>query len=168
MATLRQTAGVRGALSRVLRGPGPGRAWLLRAVVLAAAAAPGAPATPDEPAPTRPRKKLIEAGWDMPTTAQLRKHLAEIEARPFDGVILQAVGRRGDGKPVVLGPAFTAEVWERAWFQPAVDDLKACNSKRLTDNFVMLGANPGGVDWFDDAGWKQVVEHWRIDRKSVV
>ena len=26
----------------------------------------------------------------------------------------------------------------------------------------MLYANPGDVDWFDDAGWREVVNHWRL------
>ncbi len=26
----------------------------------------------------------------------------------------------------------------------------------------MLYANPGDVDWFDDAGWGEVVNHWRV------
>ena len=43
-----------------------------------------------------------------------------------------------------------------------MDRLKGCKFQRLTDNFIMLNANPGDVDWFDDAGWRNIVEHWRI------
>jgi len=43
-----------------------------------------------------------------------------------------------------------------------VDDLQALKPTRLKDNFVTIGANPGNVDWFDDAGWKNVADHWRI------
>jgi hypothetical protein len=27
---------------------------------------------------------------------------------------------------------------------------------------VRFNANPGNVDWFDEEGWQQIVEHWRI------
>ena len=41
-------------------------------------------------------------------------------------------------------------------------DLKVARSDKLTDNFLILGANPGNVDWFDDAGWKEIQEHCRL------
>ncbi len=43
-----------------------------------------------------------------------------------------------------------------------MDQLRACKFTRFTDNFLTIGANPGNVDWFDDEGWQQIVEHWRI------
>lgn len=110
----------------------------------------------------RLRKKLIETGWDVPDTARLRQNLAVMEQRPFDGVVLEAVGRIDDKRRCPMRPAFSSQPWQRQWFQSCVEDLKACRPKRLTDNFVTLGANPGDVDWFDDAGWQQIVEHWRI------
>lgn len=110
----------------------------------------------------RRRKKLIEAGWDMPTSVQLPKILEQVEQTPFDGVIVEAIGRKDDGKDISLGWGFVGGSWKREWFQSSVDQLKSCKFKRLTDNFVMFNANPGNVDWFDDAGWKDIVEHWRI------
>ncbi len=108
------------------------------------------------------RKKLIETGWDQPNTQTLRANLAQMEQRPFDGVVVGAVGRVDDKRHCDLRGAFGAAKWERAWFNNCVDDLRAARSSRLTDNFVIVGANPGNVDWFDDAGWANVVEHWRI------
>ena len=58
--------------------------------------------------------------------------------------------------------AFSHERWQREWFADSVTDLKACKFKRFTDNFVTVGANPGNVDWFDDEGWRQIVDHWRM------
>jgi len=57
---------------------------------------------------------------------------------------------------------FADEKWRREWFAPCVANLTACRFKRFTDNFIQVGANPGNVDFFDDAGWKNIVEHWRI------
>ena len=133
------------------------RSVLLVLVVLLAGAATGA-----EPPDVRLRKKLIATGWDHPDSQSLLAHLAEMEKQPFDGVVLELIGRTADGKPCPLRPAFSNQVWQPAWFQTNIDQLRACKCQRFTDNFITVGANPGDVDWFDDAGWRQVVEHWRI------
>ena len=39
---------------------------------------------------------------------------------------------------------------------------KGVQVSAVTDNFLIFNANPGNVDWFDDAGWKNIVDHWRI------
>jgi hypothetical protein len=133
------------------------RSVLLVLVVLLAGAATGV-----EPPDVRLRKKLIATGWDHPDSETLLAHLAEMEKQPFDGVVLELIGRTADGKPCPLRPAFCNQVWQPAWFQTNIDQLRACKCQRFTDNFITVGANPGDVDWFDDAGWRQVVEHWRI------
>ena len=133
------------------------RSVLLMLIVLLAGTAIGA-----EPPDIRLRKKLIATGWDRPDSEWLLAHLAEMEKQPFDGVMLELTGRNAEGKPCVLRSAFSSETWQPAWFQKNIDQLRACKFKRFTDNFITIGANPGNVDWFDDAGWQQVVEHWRI------
>ena len=107
-------------------------------------------------------KKFIETGGDQPDTKTLREKLAVMEQQPFDGVVINVVGRKPDGTVPNFRDAFCNDVWQREWFQNCIDDLKACHFTRFTDNFFVLGANPGNVDWFDDAGWKNIVEHWRI------
>jgi len=113
-------------------------------------------------ADARRPKKLIATGWDHPDTARLRQNLAEMEKRPFDGVVVEVIGRIDEKARCGLRGAFAAMPWKREWFQPCVDDLKACKFTRFTDNFLILGANPGDVDWFDDAGWAAIVDHWRV------
>jgi hypothetical protein len=107
-------------------------------------------------------KKLIATGWDQPDSQRLPDLVAEIDKRPFDGVVVQAVATNDKKQPISLGSAFSNQAWKRAWFQPAVDRLKGCKFQRPMDNFLILNANPGDVDWFDDAGWGNIVEHWRI------
>lgn len=109
-----------------------------------------------------PRKKLIETGWDQPNTAALRAHLAEMEKQPFDGLVVGADGKDDAGKSVSLRAIFDPRPWKQQWFQGCVDDLKAIKPTKLTDNFVTIGNNPATVDWFDDEGFKAIVEHWRI------
>ena len=115
-----------------------------------------------EPPDMRIRKKLIATGWDHPDSQRLLANLAEMEKRPFDGVVLEVTGRTAEGKPCPLREAFSNQKWQREWFQTSVDQLRTCKFTRFTDNFVTIGANPGNVDWFDDEGWQQIVEHWRI------
>ena len=110
----------------------------------------------------RLRKKLIATGWDHPDVERLVTHAAEMEKRPFDGVVLEVTGRTTEGKSCSLRTAFANEPWQREWFQANADRLRSAKFARLTDNFVTLGTNPGNVDWFDDEGWRQIVAHWRI------
>jgi hypothetical protein len=131
-------------------------------LVLLSLAALSVSAVAAPPADARRPKKLIATGWDHPDSRRLRENLLEMEKRPFDGVVIELVGRIDEKKTCYLRGAFVNEPWRQEWFQSCVDDLRACKSKRLTDNFISIGANPGNVDWFDDEGWAAIVEHWRI------
>ncbi|MHC4405131.1 MAG: hypothetical protein ACYTG0_36255 [Planctomycetota bacterium] len=107
-------------------------------------------------------KKLIATGWDQPDPQRLSENVSEIEKRPFDGVVIRVAGRKPGGQQVPLNSAFLKDSWDQSWFQESVDTLKAVRSEKLTDNFILLNANPGDVDWFDDEGWSHIVEHCRI------
>ena len=134
-----------------------------RIAIMLALLAPAAALAQDRPADVRRPKKLISVGWDLfSDTRWIREHLAEMETRPFNGIVLNAVGRRDDGKEQLLRLTFSREPWKYEWFAGAEADLRACRFQRFTDNFVLVGANPGDVDWFDDEGWRTIVEHWRI------
>ena len=103
-------------------------------------------------ATTKTTKKLIEFGWDAPTTAFIRKHRTEMEKAPFDGTVIYVVLTNADGKP---GNYFFWEVWgERtitdAEVGPAIEDLKATSFQRFTHNFIRFDTAPGKLDWFDD------------------
>src|ERR1017187_6600057 len=107
-------------------------------------------------------RKLITTGWDNPDTAQFRRDVRAMEQTPFDGAIIYAQGRGSDGRLFDARPAFSSNHWESTCFSSALADLRAAHSDKLTDNFLILGANPGDVDWFDDAGWKEIQEHCRL------
>ena len=134
-------------------------AWLGLAVGLLAFSPPSSPA---EPAPL-PRKKLIMSGWDQPDVAQFRRDLKAFERTPFDGVILSVPGKQPDGTPFTsFNHLFSREPWTEAMFADSLADLKAARSARVTENFLILWALPGDVDWFDDDGWAVVAEKFRI------
>jgi hypothetical protein len=110
----------------------------------------------------RRQKKLIATGWDHVNPQRLSENLATMERRPFDGVVIRVSGAKPHGGTVPLNWAFQDQVWSQSWFQEDVDTLKSCSSEKLSDNFILLNANPGSVDWFDDEGWTNIVEHCRI------
>ncbi|WP_309713081.1 carbohydrate binding domain-containing protein [Armatimonas sp.] len=112
-------------------------------------------------------KKLIITGHDSPTTAQFRRDLAKMQNVPASGTTIwvKAQGELPDklnGTPFRTG--FSRIVWKRSWFDHAIADLQAVRGVKtpLTDNFLRFDANPGDVDWFDDAGWAATVEHFGI------
>jgi hypothetical protein len=114
------------------------------------------------------KKKLITIGWDAPTTAQFLRDLPKMESTPFDGTAIM-VQAKGDNFPEGLNTTpfrtgFSRIPWKRAWFGQAIKDLQAAQKIKtpLTDNFLRFDCNPGDVDWFDEAGWTQIVDHLRI------
>jgi hypothetical protein len=96
-------------------------------------------------------KKLIEFGWDEPDTAFLRKHLAQMERTPFDGVVFHVnyadrAGRTGN---------LSWEVWGRRAFteqdvRSALEDLKATRFHLFRHNFLRFNTTPADIDWFED------------------
>src|SRR5689334_23542238 len=60
--------------------------------------------------------------------------------------------RMKDGGEIDARNAFTRDPWRWEEFAGALADLKAASPKTCRENFLMLYANPGDVDWFDDKG----------------
>lgn len=108
------------------------------------------------------RGKLIATGWDSPTPAEFTRNLAAFEKFPFDGTTIRPTRVLADGQAVDARFAFSRQHWTSAEFERAIADLQAATPRTSTDNFLMLYANPGDVDWFDDAGWTEIVDHWRL------
>ncbi len=106
---------------------------------------------------------LIVTGWDSPTPGQFRQHLSEFEkVGLFDGTTIAPTRRLTDGAVVSAKDAFSREPWQWEEFASALADLQATKPTTCRETFLMLYANPGDVDWFDDAGWREVVNHWRL------
>ncbi len=118
-----------------------------------------------------PRKKLIESGWDSPSSAaEFKRLLPDMEATPYDGVVinLEITDESGKprldeaGKPIAFSNVLSKTPWRREWFLEEIKVLQSARSTKLTDNFIRICAGPSTVDWFDDEGWKHAVEHFRI------
>ncbi|MDO4574824.1 MAG: hypothetical protein Q4D98_06380 [Planctomycetia bacterium] len=106
-----------------------------------------------------PRKKLIELGWDIPTTQYLREHWEEMErTTPFDGVIYTlnpAPGRKGADSQGLFSKEHP---WDKNEYAKCLEDMKACRFTKFTDNFIRVNFHPGDTDWDDDAGWKVILD----------
>jgi len=109
------------------------------------------------------RVPIIATGWDSPTPKQFREGLEVFERwAVFEGTTLMPTRRTPKGDDVDARNAFSREHWTWEDFAGALADLKAASPKTCRENYLMLYANPGDVDWFDDAGWKEIVDHWRL------
>lgn len=136
-------------------------------LLLAAAVTPGAcgPAAPLRPSPprisSRP-KRLIEWGGDSPNTRQFREQIATLEKSPFDGTVITAIGKEGDKTIDLAWQSFSGQAFRRESFADAVNDLRATERRRFTDCFLRFNDTPGGVDFFDDAGWSAIVSNAKL------
>jgi hypothetical protein len=102
----------------------------------------------------RPKKKLIEFGWDRPSPEFVRDHIRAMETRPFDGIVFPLSKH---------DHAFDTRTWAEAEFRPEMDALAAIKWERFSDNFLLLySANLWKMDWFDDAQWKVIEANMRL------
>lgn len=126
-------------------------------LALAAISCPSAPLLAES------GKKMIELGWDIPTTAYLRDHAAEMEAQsPFDGVIYDLSATDADGVVCSSQSLWSAKRWNPADFQSCIDDLNACTFTKFKSNFVRVNFHPADVRWDDDAAWGAIFDKIRI------
>ena len=105
--------------------------------------------------------KLIATGWDSPNAAEFRIYAAEFEKWPFDGVTIFPTVKRLDGTTSSNGYAFSRERWDPSACREMTADLAATRSRLKADSFLFCYSNPGDVDWFEDSGWAEIVDHWR-------
>ena len=106
------------------------------------------------------RKKLIELGWDIPTTAFLKSNWMSMETNtPFDGVIFKAEGRDADERRSWSTLAlWDNQPWPQERLATALADLRGCGFIRFQSNFLRINASPGDLSWADDAGWAVFVD----------
>jgi hypothetical protein len=102
------------------------------------------------PPSDRPRKKLLQWGWDEPDTASLLQRLPEMERSPFDGCVFGV----HHGPPGAPG-SFSWQFWGRRRFtcadlSGAFSDLRALRPRRFRELFLRVNVTPGNVGWFQD------------------
>src|SRR3954467_15905395 len=108
-------------------------------------------------------RQLIWVGWDMPRPATFATDVADFEKlKLFDGSGIYPTRKLENGTIQDAWQASTNAHWAWSEFEQAVADLKKAKPVQCTNNFLYIGANPGNVDWFDDKGWEEVTDHWRL------
>jgi hypothetical protein len=100
---------------------------------------------------TAAEKKLIEFGWDEPGTGFMREHIAEMQKTPFDGCVFHVEYKDEKGAK----GSFTWQGWGERKFtkedvKGAIEDLKATQVGKFTNNFLRFNTTPAKLDWFDD------------------
>ena len=102
-------------------------------------------------------KKLIEYGWDVPTTETFRLNYKKMEAIHFDGVVVNVMLKDPKSGSVSIAgwQAFSSKKFQPKELDSAIADLKAVKSTQFTDNFICMTSLPGDVDWFDPQ-WSSV------------
>ena len=105
-------------------------------------------------------KKLINLGWDCPSTSYLRNHYLEMENNaPYDGISINVIVKDDQGKFYDRYMFFAPTELKREWFKKALEDLQACKFKKFTDNFLrftFVSSRTKMPDWFDDSRWKTI------------
>lgn len=109
-------------------------------------------------ADTAPGKKLVQLGWDIPSTDQLAEHWMKMEDSPFDGVIFRIEFRDSEKKGHSSESAWDGRPWKRQWLDSVRTDLREVRFKKLSHSFVRFNSTPGNLDWGDDAGWANLAE----------
>ena len=136
------------------------RVSLLITALLAVGGQPAAIANTGAP------RRFIAMGPDSPTPAAFRAGLSEFEKLPFDGTLIEPRRQLADGSERPADAVFTREPWQPSEIDAMVAELKQAKPGRARDSFLALRAAPGDVDWFDDAGWRETVDHWRLMARS--
>ncbi|TWT54207.1 hypothetical protein Pla22_18420 [Rubripirellula amarantea] len=111
------------------------------------------------------RTRIISAGWNQPTLDQLARDQNELPKLPIDGSVVSI--RTETNPPDLFSVAHSASPWDASVFESATEILETVHPKIAAQCYLGLNANPGDVDFFDDEGWKQVTEHWRIAARLV-
>jgi hypothetical protein len=102
----------------------------------------------------RPKKKIIEYGWDVPYPDFVRDNVREMEKRPFEGIIFRTNG---------FDHTFDVRPWNKSDLQPQLDTLAQIKWQKFTDNFLTLyAANKWKMDWFNDDQWKIITENVKL------
>lgn len=102
----------------------------------------------------RPRKKIVEYGWDVPYPEFVRDNIREMEKRPFDGIIFRTKG---------FDHVFDTRPWKKEKLQPQLNTLAQIKWQKFTDNFLTLyAASKWNMDWFNDEHWKVIAKNMKL------
>jgi hypothetical protein len=97
-----------------------------------------------------PKKKLIDFGWNSPSTAEFRKNIKKYENGPFDGVAIKLPGSVGGGN-IFMVKDLRHLAADSMQLEHTLDSALPASAV-LTDNFVVLYGG-SQMNWFSDDDW---------------
>ncbi|MFA4044226.1 MAG: hypothetical protein HZRFUVUK_001012 [Candidatus Fervidibacterota bacterium] len=109
----------------------------------------------------RPRKKLIQYGWGVPSPSFVRANIAEMEKKCpfFDGLVIRTQG----GWKSYPANVFRKAPFDADEFAEDIANLKATEFHRFTENFILMwGTREKGWDWFNDDDWRSAEHNARL------
>ncbi|QDV88654.1 hypothetical protein [Planctomycetes bacterium TBK1r] len=108
-----------------------------------------------------PLPRIITCGWNAPTVAQFARDLDKMPGElPLTGCVLTL--HADSGNPDPLATAHGTDDWSQLDVRRSIEAAAGVSKESMPDNYLLLKANPGAVDWFDDDGWQTIVDHYRI------
>ena len=104
-------------------------------------------------------KKIIKTGQDMPNAKYCREHIREMERWAFDGVTIDLDANIGGKRERLTYRWWAPQEITRRQVQDSIDDLKATEFKRFTDNFLWISTQSMSLpapSWLDDEGFAKI------------
>ena len=103
--------------------------------------------------------RVITTGWHMPTVRQFTRDAKFVLEGPLDGAGIRVRAAMRPSDP--LTKAFTGGRWDAAAFAETEAALDRIDPADAASSYLVVNANPGDADWFDDDVWRDVVDHCR-------
>lgn len=106
--------------------------------------------------------RIITCGWNAPTIGQFARDVGKMPGKlPLTGAALTL--HADSGNPDPLATAHGTDDWSHLDVLRSIEAMAGAPKDSMPDNYLLLKANPGSVDWIDDDdGWKVIVDHYRI------
>ena len=107
---------------------------------------------------------LIEWGWDEPDQTFLTTHVAMMERKPFDGVVLHLTVPGASSQLANFSWHLVDHRYQWDDLQPAVEELKAVPFRRFQHNFLRINLNSTDrpLDLLDDGAWETLLANLRL------
>lgn len=106
-----------------------------------------------------PEKKVIKTGQDMPNARYCRERVREMERYPFDGITIGLDAMIGEKRERLAFRWWAPEEITREQVQDSIDDLKATEFRRFTDNFLWISTQSeplSAPSWLDDDAFAKI------------
>ena len=96
-------------------------------------------------AQSKPKKKVIQYGWDIQYPDYIVENIREMEKLPFDGIMTRT-------RPDSFTHVFYNKTLDDKQTADYLGQMKRIKWKKFTDNFFMIWAR-SNMDWFSEIDW---------------